>query len=341
MTCFLFVYIHARNNISDRGYLSDLKNRLFMNCAYITLLTGKEYLPGALTLGRTLKQDIKTKYPLAILLDSSKLDKHQIQMIEKVYDDVIFVDDGILESPIDKLSAQLNRMELKITYTKILLWNQTQYDRLVYLDCDILPLQSSDDLFEVPLLKEQVAACPDSGWPDIFNSGVMVLLPDKTTYENLLAFASNEKNTFDGADQGLFNEWFNIGTAGRNWRRLPFLYNVTFSQSYQYRPAFTRFFDSIRYIHYIGENKPWNSLSFDSSHELWWTMFNKFFSGDEKQFILESIKDNTFAKSLNKFTLEHKNAWEAKSNEHVPRGEIKSIFPWEEREKVSPSRVFD
>jgi glycogenin glucosyltransferase len=62
---------------------------------------------------------------------------------------------------------------------------------------------------------------PDVGWPDIFNSGFMVLSPGEDKFAELTTL-SKTKGSWDGADQGLLNEW-----RGSNWNRLSFTYNTT------------------------------------------------------------------------------------------------------------------
>jgi hypothetical protein len=59
------------------------------------------------------------------------------------------------------------------------------------------------------------------GWPDIFNSGFIVLSPGEDKFSELVAL-SKTKGSWDGADQGLLNEW-----RGSNWNRLSFTYNTT------------------------------------------------------------------------------------------------------------------
>ncbi len=122
------------------------------------------------------------------------------------------------------------------------------YDRIVYLDADVLPLRPLAQLFRLP---NRFSACPDTGWPDCFNSGVMVLQPDERDFEGMreimLEAASGERRaagaglgsgsgsgngSFDGADQGLLNEWFSEEGGGGDWNRLSFTYNVTPSAAY-------------------------------------------------------------------------------------------------------------
>jgi len=61
-----------------------------------------------------------------------------------------------------------------------------------------------------------------------------------------------------GGDQGLLNAFFNDWSTGPTSRRIPFVYNLTFSASYSYLPAFARFADQVRVVHFIGLTKPWS-----------------------------------------------------------------------------------
>lgn len=314
-----------------------------MSTAYITLLVNESYLPGALTVAQVLKKDFNTNHTLVILLDTSQISEKLISLIKDIYDEVIPIDGELVLSPVDKLVTQLNRIELSVTFTKILLWKQIKYTKLVYLDCDTLPVQSLDSLFDVELKPDQIAASPDSGWPDIFNSGVMVLSPSIILYNKLSEFTKADDNTFDGADQGLLNEFFNLASNGSNWVRLPFLFNVTFSQSYQYIPAFERFSKDIKVLHFIGLTKPWHFGDYDRFKNYWWDAFNKHYSQDVKQYILQNTRSQKGEASS--LVIEPiRNAWDIESadiHDQDLNAAPRAIFPWEERQsKVAPSRVF-
>ena len=142
----------------------------------------------------------------------------------------------------------MDRPDLISAFTKIELWRQTQYSKIVYLDADIVALRAPDELLT---LDKAFAAVPDIGWPDCFNTGVMVLTPNLQDYYSLLALAQRGIS-FDGADQGLLNMHF------RDWDRLSFTYNCTPSGNYQYLPAYRHFQSTISMVHYIGQQKPWN-----------------------------------------------------------------------------------
>lgn len=326
-----------------------------MTTAYITLLTNESYLPGVLTLGKVLKAQHGTKHKLAVLINSTALSADAIALIETIYDDVIDIKDELIYSPIATVRALLGRPELAVTYSKILLWGLTQYSKLVYLDADTLPLQSLDPLFGLEVALHEVHASPDAGWPDIFNSGVLVLQPNQEVFASLLDFINTEEvPSFDGADQGLLNEFFNLSSSGkRSWKRLPFLYNVTPSSSYQYTPAFDRFVKDIKLVHFIGEIKPWNdsnTLSPGSTqavadiHHLWWLAFNTYFPAELGHKILNK-RGEAHALKFDKTTSQwDKPEFEDTRLNHYHGGitdnPVSAVFPWEQRETRTATRSF-
>merc|ERR1712082_121313 len=93
--------------------------------------------------------------------------------------------------------------------------------------------------------------------------------------------------SFDGGDQGLLNTFFSSWAHKDITKHLPFTYNMVASATYSYLPAFKRFGENVKIIHFIGATKPWQ-VSFDSSGEalvggtekhtmdylrLWWQLF--------------------------------------------------------------------
>lgn len=169
----------------------------------------------------------------------------------------------------------MNRPDLLSTFTKIALWRQTQFQRIVYLDADVVALRAPDELFD---LDTNFAAVPDIGWPDCFNSGVLVLKPNMGDYYALLALA-HRGISFDGADQGLLNMHF------RDWQRMSFTYNCTPSGHYQYVPAYRHFQSSINMVHFIGQDKPWAmgreakgpGGAYEELLGRWWSVYDRYY----------------------------------------------------------------
>ncbi|AEO62849.1 glycosyltransferase family 8 protein [Thermothielavioides terrestris NRRL 8126] len=168
----------------------------------------------------------------------------------------------------------MNRPDLHSAFTKINLWTQTQFRKIVYMDADMVAYRAPDELFS---LDHAFSAAPDIGWPDLFNTGLMVLTPNMGDYYALMAMAQRGIS-FDGADQGLLNMYFK-----NSFNRLSFTYNVTPSAHYQYVPAYKHFQSSINMVHFIGPDKPWRlgrdkangSSPFDQMVGRWWAVYDR------------------------------------------------------------------
>ncbi|EGD83331.1 glycogenin-1 [Salpingoeca rosetta] len=239
--------------------------------AYVTLALNEKYVIGALVLAHSLHQT-RTNKRLVCLVGPDITDERKMQMLD-VFDDV--VDVSLYSSGDVSRLELLQRPELGVTFTKIQAWRLERYEKCVFLDADTIVLQNIDDLFDRP----EFAAAPDIGWPDCFNSGVFVFKPSHETFSALSKLA-NEKGSFDGGDQGLLNQYFSSWRTQGPEHRLPFTDNMTANAAYGYAPAFERFRDRIRVVHFIGAHKPWMGAppqttaqmhGIQQLHDLWWS----------------------------------------------------------------------
>lgn len=171
----------------------------------------------------------------------------------------------------------MGRGDLRDAFTKINLWRQTQFRKIVYVDADTVALRAPDELFD---LEASFAGAPDVGWPDAFNTGVMVISPHMGDYWALKTLAATG-DSFDGADQGLLNQYY----EHKSWHRLSFVYNCTPSANYQYEPAYRYHKSRIAVVHFIGKNKPWTVARSQTAtpgayNELlyrWWAVYDRHF----------------------------------------------------------------
>lgn len=313
--------------------------------AYVTLLINESYVPGALVLGQALKKT-GTKHRLVILMDNSTISTNSQRVVESVYDDIIKIDeDDKLFMPVDKVAKKLGRPQLAVTLTKIIIWQLVQYEQIIYLDADTVPLKSLDHLFEKydSQKSTEVVSAPDIGWPDIFNSGVMVIKPDLKVFEHLKKLSESENSSYDGADQGLLNEAFHLQGDDRfDWIRLPFVYNMTPSSLYQNNPAIERFFHDIHVVHFVGSIKPWLYSPRLGSlfHDLWWKIFNEAHLESERIKLLSHNSEDVVLKSDGGETFANADSI-SKAFSALQVGKAAKVFPWEHREHVEASRVFD
>lgn len=264
---------------------------LICNEAYVTLVTSDSYVAGAGVLARSLKST-GTNRSIWCLAASKQLSSNSLDILKSIFDGISEVD--CIDSGDQINLALLGRPELGPTFTKLHLWKLTQFKKVVFLDADTLVLKNIDDLFE----REEFSACADVGWPDCFNSGVFVAVPNGETYRKLLQHADKE-GSFDGGDQGLLNSFFSDWSVGPSSKRIPFTYNLTINASYSYAPAFSRFKNDVKVVHFIGAQKPWTYYRLSDGSivprgngsdnvnleyiQIWWSIFDK---------ISKSIQDN-------------------------------------------------
>ncbi|KAJ2159487.1 glycogenin glucosyltransferase [Coemansia sp. RSA 552] len=236
--------------------------------AFVTLATSDSYVDGALVLLHSLRRTL-TRHSIVCLATPETLSSTALRRLREHFDGVIEAD--LRQSSDDHNLALLGRPDLRSTLTKIHLWDPALFgawSAVCYLDADTLVRQPIDDVFErfgswraaTPEWRQGglVAAAPDTGWPDCFNSGVLLLAPGFECHQGLLRRVAQTGASFDGADQGLLNEHFADWAAAAPYRRLPFLYNATANVYYTYEPALQRFGNDVRVVHFIGVSKPWH-----------------------------------------------------------------------------------
>ena len=90
------------------------------------------------------------------------------------------------------------------SWTKLHLWDQIEYKKLVYLDTDLLVLGDLSELFNY----SQLSCAYDTNPPQICNTGVVILEPQEGMFEKM-KHAIYEKKLYEGiGDQGFINSFF-------------------------------------------------------------------------------------------------------------------------------------
>ncbi|WVO21294.1 uncharacterized protein IAS62_002602 [Cryptococcus decagattii] len=243
--------------------------------AFVTLLTTSTYLPGALVLLHALHDlhPAPRDFQIVALVTPETVDAATIGELRRAGYDLVIGVEPIGSGKAGQVGLELmGRPDLNFALTKLHLFRLAPFfSTLIYLDADILPLRPLSHLF-TSTAPHVFSACPDTGWPDCFNSGFMVVRPRESDWDGLRGmlkdgegedglYRQQGNGSFDGADQGLLNEWFSEEGGGGDWNRLSFTYNVTPSAAYTWAPAYKRFGHKISNVHFIGPNKPWTSLS--------------------------------------------------------------------------------
>ena len=193
-------------------------------CAYITLVTSDAYVQGALVLFHSIRLT-GSSLPVICMVTAPSLSPTNLACLEDTFNAIIPVSATVSANTAGLL--MLGRPDLASTLTKIELWHPSltqNWDVLLYLDADTLVHHNIDHVFDrsaswqhdnsganpisapsnaVSSSWEQgglIAAAPDIGWPDCFNSGVLLIRPGADCYSQLVSKACNSQNngSFDG-----------------------------------------------------------------------------------------------------------------------------------------------
>ncbi|KAE8683624.1 UDP-glucuronate:xylan alpha-glucuronosyltransferase 2 [Hibiscus syriacus] len=242
--------------------------------AYATVLHSSEtYVCGAITLAQSLLKT-GTKRDLILLLDDS-VSKQRRDTLKAAGWKLRFIK-RIRNPRAEKHSYN------EYNYSKFRLWQLTDYEKVVFIDADIMVLRNLDHLFNFP----QMTATGNDVW--IFNSGIMVIEPSNCTFK-LLMNKREEILSYNGGDQGFLNEVFVW------WHRLPrrvnFLKNFWSNDSNERglkEQLFAADPPKLYSIHYLGL-KPWlcyrdydcnwnkrdhHVYASDAAHKRWWKFYD-------------------------------------------------------------------
>ncbi|KAF7724008.1 hypothetical protein EC973_001468 [Apophysomyces ossiformis] len=266
--------------------------------AWVIVLTSEnEYVKGVRALAHSLLQQVKTRYPLLVLHTNAVSAKTQqiliqagcqLKLIEPIH-------------PSTKIEYFADRFS--DTWTKLAVWNQDEFDKLVLLDADMLPCQNMDELMTMSLPEGWIAAChactcnplkikayPADWKPDscaytnltaakrsYFNSGLIVLAPSRSTFRNLMSRLHNitDFSMYPFPDQDFLNEIFD-----KKWVPLPYAYNALKTLPFAHSQIWD--LSQVKNIHYILDDKPWKmdkdghpEKVYEPLYRLWWESYRE------------------------------------------------------------------
>lgn len=232
--------------------------------AYVTLLSNEKYFEGVVMLRRALKA-VGAKYPLYCMLSASVGESLEKRLIEADVSCIRLqkvVGGGSIDAGGQTFSHWAN------TFDKLQMWGLTQFEKLVFVDSDMLIRSNLDSLFDRPPF---TAVCAGRSYPtnqdwQCLNSGLIVVEPDKKIEADLYDLAPKvidefvAKGLFVG-DQDVINHYLT------DWHLKPELhldegYNL-FADYLSYYIRYNGYSWSkgegkpIHIIHFIGRQKPW------------------------------------------------------------------------------------
>lgn len=235
------------------------------NYSYVTILTDDSYTYGICLLVESMKK-VNTKYPLLVLITEDVsapsieiLSQLNVQ-VQKI--DIIQISDYIYQHNFN-INPALS-VTWKSCWTKFQIFNLIKYDKIVFLDADIMILKNLDHLFDKPHMTAALDGDYWTLWPNWphFNSGCLVIKPSYEEFNNILDFAKTlPQEKIDSldyviADQEILNLYFD-DWVNKPELRLNKYYNIfaPYCEEYQMEDLKENTF----FVHYVGR-KPWRQF---------------------------------------------------------------------------------
>lgn len=238
-----------------------------MNFTYITLLCDDSYLLGIKLLSKSLKK-VKSQFPLLVLI-TNNVNQETIKQIEQLQINYKIINN--IETPSNIIKFNLyngykNIYHYSHIFSKIEIFHELNFDKIIYLDADILILKNIDHLF---YQQDDISVTIDISsiktyQQKIFNSGFIIFSPKQDLFYKLLYYLNNYNlnNTIYKyiGDQALLNDFF-----ANNY---PININYLDNSKYNIQIPFVNTDllklneKDIFFIHFIGPKKPWQIKNF-------------------------------------------------------------------------------
>lgn len=152
------------------------------------------------------------------------------------------------------------------TFDKLLVFEQTQFDKIVYLDADIYILHNLDHLFQLPHMSAMIAGKSYPGnedWVDL-TSGIMTIVPEQglsARFEKLIPDVISAKGICGDQDilQAYYSDWPQHPELDMGEKYGVIAYYAKYYEKHLGYKYTNNVADphSVAVIHYAGEKKPW------------------------------------------------------------------------------------
>jgi lipopolysaccharide biosynthesis glycosyltransferase len=266
--------------------------------AFITLAT-KDYFPGAKKLFASINELTKSKdFDCFLFSNDPEAGAYFGSLVKEVIKMPIIKDEVKFNPEVPRFKVTL----FKMYALKFL--EESEYDRVVFLDSDLMCLSSLEFLLKPELAKYQFLAARDFASTiyfskeikklelepkEIFNTGCFILnrsILHVINYEKLILEISNTQNSYDGSDQGYWN--YIVQKFEVSFFELPTKFNYPLDVNYPllFLPPVI--------LHFTGE-KPW---SYSNRVPIWDKKIYQYYNLEERVSALPS-----FSKNLNRLRL--------------------------------------
>lgn len=236
---------------------------------FVTLLSDIKYFDGVVVLKRSL-QAVKSQYPLYCVI-SADVDEDLEKRLHAEEIKTIRLANKI--NPPNRISSSFCYAHWNKTFDKLQIWGLVQFEKIVFLDSDLLILNNIDELFEH---KPFSGVCAGKSYPGNedwkgINSGVMVIKPDVKVEQELIELIPTVAQEYRKINQLMGDQDVLQWYLTEQWDKTP---SLQLDEGYNIFADFLNYYikdlgyswnnkkDKIIYaVHFIGKTKPWMRLS--------------------------------------------------------------------------------
>ncbi|KAJ3144108.1 Exostoses (Multiple)-like 3 [Irineochytrium annulatum] len=222
---------------------------------YITLLCDELMLDGLLVLAQSLRA-VNSSHGLVVMLLPEVASKLRPILADPAFNVQEVLEIEELPYPF-AVTEKMVKENKACRYSKLNLWSQTRFKKVVFLDADLLIVKNIDNLFE----RDEMSAAMDLA--GTFNTGVFVAEPNATTYADMLSVYPKAPS-YNKGDQGFLNYYFTEYLKEKSVHSLPTEYNVPSKlQEYAIWEKIRR---QAKVFHLTSATKPWNFFRATDKH---------------------------------------------------------------------------
>ena len=259
---------------------------------YVCVLATNNYLDGCLVLNENLKH-LNSKHELLCLINE-EIPQSTRELLDYF---------NIKYKEIKKINYDVNyegfvQPYFKNTFDKLSIFQLTEYEKIVYLDLDLLLLKNVDDLF----CYNGIAMARDYPFSNIHNSGVMVIEPNIDDYNGLIKIMVDKMNKQEKlGDQDIINEYFpQINTLPQSYNLMRRITDKLIQSElpiwedniYIHKVNVHAESNDAKILHYIINPKPFNlKHPFNEKYSYLYTYYITIINEKKKQFYENKEKE--------------------------------------------------
>lgn len=301
---FLDIVIEIKKFINGMllNKVSGGSNDIKQKYAYITLVMRNDnYVPGAIVLAHSLNMT-KTKYDKICMITNDVSSKSR-KLLKKYYDKVIkvpYIKHKTLPMK-SKKQKELYNNWIDVSYTKFNCLLFEEYDKICFLDADLIIINNIDHLFNMECnnaamfrnywienskqSQNKMSDIPFNGIisPNLVKKGLdhsfvlfghlIIMKPDKNDYKDYLKYLNSYnifgfKNCISMADETSISAFQSL-IKNRSWSQLDHRYNIIL----WHLKDLVSPKEKIYIIHCITTPKPWKFINSDNlewiDYEIW------------------------------------------------------------------------